>query len=366
MKFIRVTISILIISLRFLSAADPEGEKYFVYVSLRDDNAIRIYELNSADGGLKHIEEFKVDGGPASMCFNRDKNILYVAQRSSDRFSSFKIDSATGRLSFLNSVSAVDNPVFISTDKANKFLFSVYYAAGKFGLYKLAGDGSIADSAVQEIGGYVNPHSVLVDAANRFVFIADKSGDKIYQYRFAAADNRIVPNNPAIIVTDKNTGPRHFVFNNENSVVYFVNENSSSVSAFHFNGDDGKLGLFQTISTLPNNFRGTNTCADIHLTPGNKFLYASNRGHDSIARFAVDKKSGRLKFRGMTLTVKTPRAFEIDPSGNFLIAAGEDSGELEIYRINKETGDLTSLSSFYAGNRPSWVTILRFDKVSFQ
>lgn len=359
MKFRILQFVLLLFSAALLYGQKTEKKKCFVYVSLRDDNAIQVYELDTEKGELKHIEEYKLDGGPASMCFNPEKNILYVSHRASNGFSSHKIDTNSGRLTPFNSVRAIDNPVYISTDKKNNFLLSVYYAAGKSAIYKLKKDGSISDSLTQNNEGYVNPHSILTDATNRFVFIADKSGEKIYQYKFNDESGKIESNNPAEFVTVKNTGPRHFVFNNENTIAYFVNELGNSVSAYHLDKQNGTLELFQTVPTLPDDFTGSNTAADIHLTPNNNFLYATNRGCDSIAGFSVDKKTGLLQRIGIFPTEKTPREFDIDPAGKYLISAGEDSGNLALYLINKD-GKLIPLQIVSAGKRPSWVLTLIF------
>ena len=180
------------------------------------------------------------------------------------------------------------------------------------------------------------------------------------KYYFNPETGKINPTEPRAVSTAPDAGPRHFDFHGTKNIVYFVNETNSSVTAYHLNHTTGTLSPFQTISTLPESFTGQNTCADIHLTPDDRFLYASNRGHESIAAFAVDSGSGEFTTIGQYSTVKEPREFDIDPTGNFLIAVGEYSDSLASYRIHQGTGELETLQLIYVGDRPSWVLAVDF------
>ena len=169
-------------------------------------------------------------------------------------------------------------------------------------------------------------------------------------------DGSLTPNTPAKVSFKPNTGPRHFTFNPSGDIVYVVTEVSCTVDAFHYNKKEGTLaGPFQKITTKPSDFKLNNTCADIHITPNGKFLYASNRGHDSLAGFSVDQKTGLLTPIGWFAAEKEPREFSIDPSGNYIIAAGESSGRIILYRI-QEDGKLTPLKTYDVGHWPVWVT----------
>jgi 6-phosphogluconolactonase len=158
--------------------------------------------------------------------------------------------------------------------------------------------------------------------------------------------------------TKKGSGPRHFAFHPILPEVYFVNEKDSTVSVFEKDEITGKLKHLQTISTLPQNYQGPNTCADIHVTPNGKFVYASNRGHNSIAGYRVDAGSGKLEAIEQTVTEKIPRAFNIDPTGNFLVVAGQDSGKIAVFMIDSQTGKLTNTDSVQVGKGPAWVEIV--------
>ena len=337
------------------------GGNFYVYVSLRDDNAIAIYNMNKTDGSLTLIGKQDVEGGPGCMNLDPSRKFLYVCQRGKKALTSFKINRKTGQIILLNSVPAVDNPVYNATDKTGKYLLTAYYAAGKAAVYPLSKDGRIDASAVQVLQGFVHPHCIQSDNSNKYVYLADKGGDKIYQYKFNESSGRLSPNTPPEVISPKGTGPRHFVFNNSNTIVYFSDELNGTITAYKLSDNNSTLTLFQTISTLPDNYKGPNTTAEIRLTSDNKFLYASNRGPDDITAFSVGAKNGKLKKIGNYSTRKTPRAFQISPDGKYLIAAGEDSNNLQTYRINKETGALESLNITGTGARPSWILIIDHD-----
>jgi len=155
------------------------------------------------------------------------------------------------------------------------------------------------------------------------------------------------------------TGPRHLAFHQSLNIVYFANEFGSSVTAYRLNQAVGSLSKFQTLSSLPADFAGTNTGADIHLTPDGRFLYVSNRGHESIAAFSVDTITGALTSLGQFVTEKTPRSFAVDPSGKFLYAGGQGSGKIAAYRINRQSGQLAHFATYDAGKNPVWILTMQ-------
>jgi len=316
--------------------------------------------MNPETGGLDSVDTELVSGGPASLALDPTKRFLYIAQRSADSISAYNIDHQTGELTYLNTISAVDNPVYIATDKTGRFLLSAYYQANKVAIYSIESDGRVKGPAIQIFSTVNTPHAILTDASNRYVFIPNKIADKILQCQFNPETGKISPIDPAAVSTAPGAGPRHFDFHGTKDIVYFVNETNNSVTTYHLNNTTGTLSPFQSLSTLPESFTGENTCADIHLTPDDRFLYASNRGHDSIVAFAIDSGSGELTTIGRYATVGEPREFDIDPTGNFLYAAGEYSDSLASYRIHQETGELETLQVVYVGDKPSWVLAVDF------
>ena len=174
------------------------------------------------------------------------------------------------------------------------------------------------------------------------------------QFRFDAQTGHLTPNSPFRVEQPELLGPRHYCFHPTRNVVYFSNEQGSSITGYRLDTASGTLSATQTITTLPSGFTGRNTCSQIHLTPSARFLYVGNRGHNSIAGFAVDG-TGRLTAIGQTSTEPVPSAFCLDPAGRFIFAAGSASGRLASYRINGETGALTPMRTYAAGQRPQAV-----------
>ena len=181
----------------------------------------------------------------------------------------------------------------------------------------------------------------------------------IMQFRFDAQTGRLTPNTPFRVEPTERLGPRHYCFHPSLDLVYFSNEQGCSVTAYRLDRATGTLSATQTITTLPQGYTARNTCSQIHLTPAGKFLYVGNRGHNSIAGFAVDPATGHLTAAGQVPTEAVPSAFALDPTGRFVFAAGTASGRLASYRIDDGTGALTPLATYAAGQRPAAVLAAR-------
>ena len=337
--------------------AKNKNDFYYVYISLRKSDAIVMYKMNAASGELSLCDSLPVEGGPAPMTLSPDNKFLYAGERTTNTLSSFSIDHSTGKLTFLNRIKAVHGPVNLEVDKTGQFLLSVYYASGDAAVYGINKDGSLRDSAIQVIHGFVNPHAIHLDTANRFAFISDKGGDKIYSYHFDVKTGRLSPNSPAFFQTPTGTEPRHFVFYDKLNMVYFVNEKGNTVTSYRYNKEEVTLSVVQNITTLPDGFKEYSKCADIQFSKDHRFLYASNRGHNSIVVYSVNQKTGKLTTKGIYGTVDHPRSFAIDPEGNYLIAANEGGSDIEIHKINKTTGEPKKNKNMTVGEQPSWVIV---------
>ncbi len=342
--------------------ATSDEANTFLFVSLRGDNAIAIFRINPQDGSLEKILNQPVSGGPAALATDDLNRCLYVAQRSSNHISAYQIHPENGKLSLSNSIAAVDNPVYLSTDRSSKYLLSAYFAANKAAVYSINQDGTLQTTPTQVISTGTNPHAVLTDPSNRFLYLTNMTGNKIQLFRFDSISGKMNPSEPAELIPPANTGPRHMVFHRKMPLLYVVNELGNSVSVYQFDNESGSLTARQIISTLPDNYTGSSKCADIHLTPDNHFLYASNRGHESLAAFQVDTVTGLLSNVGIYPTVNSPREFDIDPTGTYLYAAGETSNNLAWYKIDKLTGTLDSLGTITVGKNPSWVLAVRMEE----
>jgi 6-phosphogluconolactonase len=188
-------------------------------------------------------------------------------------------------------------------------------------------------------------HQIILDAANRFAFVCDLGTDKVMIYRYNAAAGKLTPNDPPSVSVAAGAGPRHMVFDPSGRYAYVINELDSTITAFRYDAKLGLLKELQAISTLPEDFKGENTTAEIAVHPSGKFLYGSNRGHDSITIFAIDAASGQLKPLGHEPTGgHTPRHFTLDPTGKFLLAANQDSNNITVHRLDPTTGRLSPLN----------------------
>lgn len=333
------------------------GESQTVYVSLSGDNKLAWFNLDMETGKLERAGEIATDAGPGPMAVNKKRNLLYLGQRGNKTVAVYKL-GVKGTPEFLGKSPILGNPVYLALEPSRKWLLTAHYGEAKAGVYALSDKGLIQGEAVQVLNTDKNPHSIQVDPAGKTVYIPNTGADKIFVRGFDSSTGAIDTSNTADASSGMKSGPRHFAMHPILPEVYFINETDSSISVYEKGGKSGALKHLQTLSTLPKAYEGKNSCADIHITPNGRFLYGSNRGHDSIACFQVDLETGKLSSLGAETTEKTPRAFNIDPRGKFLIAAGQDSGKLAVYRINGETGGLTRTSTVEAGKSPAWVEIL--------
>ena len=339
----------------------------FMYISLQGDDKILIFSMDPDNGKLEPRGDTEVTGGPAPLTLDPERRFLYVGLRDAIKLSSYTVNSGTGELSLIGTASLEADPVYIATDRSGRFLLSAYYYAGKAAVHPIGEDGVAYGPPVEWLSTAPGAHSFQTDPSNRFAFVPHIAGNyglsgsngrnAIFQYRFSESTGRLTPNSPPTLTPEGEAGPRHFCFHPSIDVVYFSNEQGCSVTAYNLDRSAGTLTPFQTISTLPDDFGGSNICSQIQITPSGRFLYAPNRGHNSIAGFSVDRSSGRLTSIGHAPTEAVPRAFGLDPGGNFLFAAGLESGRLASYRINGDTGALEPLEVRVIGNRPMWVLI---------
>ena len=266
----------------------------------------------------------------------------------------YDIDADAGRLSLINVVgSGGAGPCHASVDATGRFLLAANYHGGSVCVAPINDDGSLEPLScfIQHEGSSVNPnrqeqahaHSINLDAQNRFAYVPDLGQDKVVIYRLDLEQGELVANDPAYVGTEPGSGPRHFDFHPNGARAYVINELGNTVTGYDYDSESGALTPFQTVGTLPAaGFGRSNTTADIHVHPSGRFVYGSNRGHDSIAIFSVDEETGRLTELGHESTQGwTPRNFAIDPSGEFLLAANQDTDNIVSFRIDGESGALT-------------------------
>ena len=333
-----------------------------VYLSIAGENRIAIYTFDASNGNIELQENINVTGSPGPLALSQCGNYLYAGLRSSHEIASFRIDAETKHLSHLRTISLDADTCYIATDKTGNFLLSAYYGAGKVTVHAIGDDKTVQGETLQTVETDIHAHCVETDASNRYAFVPHTvPRNTIYQFHFDEDTGTLTQNPVGNLNPGAPIGPRHFCFHPSKPILYFSNEQGSSVSAYTLweEGHPGALiDLQEDLSTLPADFEADNTCAQIHIDPQGQFLYVSNRGHDSIAGFAVDEESGKLTAIGQQLTEPTPRVFNIDGTGNFLFVGGQGSGRLATYRINRETGELSPIANPTIGESPMWVLFI--------
>ena len=332
---------------------------YYVYISVAAENKILIFKMEPETGKLLFQEGVELGGAPGPLAVDPNRELLYAGIRSNREISSFRIDQSTGSLSLIGTVSLDADPCYLSTDRRGNFLLSAYYGAGVAAVHPIGKDGAVGSPPIEWRSTAERAHCIRTAPSNQFVFVPHTAGPNlIFQFKFDENTGALTPNAVPKVIPEEGAGPRHFCFHPSKDILYFSNEQGCSVTAYHFDTSAGTLAPFQTISTLPDDFDGDNSCAQIHITPNGKFLYVSNRGHDSIAGFSIDSGTGRLISIGQQQTEAIPRAFTIDPTGNFLFAGGQASGRLASYRIDPQTGALSPLDTYTIGKQSLWVLII--------
>lgn len=335
---------------------------YHVYVSVSGEGRIARYAMDEATGALVHRGDQAASGRPAPLAVDPRRRFLYVARRDDLLLTAYRIDLESGALSELGSVPVETDPCYLATDRSGRWLFSAHYIGETAAVHRLEQDGRIAAPAVEWRHTGRGAHCFQTDRSNRFAFVPHIHGqgalNAILQFRFDAESGRLAPNRPPAVRPAGADGPRHFCFHPEKDLVYVSNEQGCSVSLYDFDADAGTLSLRQTVPTLPEGWQGKNTCAQIGMTPDGRYLYAPNRGHDSIAAFAIDPENGGLSALGQTPAEAVPRVFAIDPAGRFLVSAGLESGRLATYRIDAASGGLERIATDEVGKAPMWVSIL--------
>ena len=345
------------------SAQGAKSENYLLFVGTYtkgDSKGIYAYRFDAKSGEATSLGLAAETENPSFLAVDPSQRSLYAVNEltqykgaPSGAVTAFAIDRATGKLSPLNEVaSRGTDPCYIAFDKTGKYVLVANYTGGNVAVFPVSNDGRLgtATAFVQHVGVGKNPerqegphaHWIETTADNRFAIVADLGLDQLLIYRFEASKGSLTPNNPPFAKVEPGAGPRHVAFHPNGRFAYVVDELGSTINGFSFDPKKGEFHPLQTVSTLPAGFKGSNDTAEIHVHPNGKFLFASNRGHDSIVVFAIDQKTGSLKLvEHFSTQGKTPRNFEIDPTGTRLFVANQDSGTIVIFQIDPATGRLT-------------------------
>ncbi len=345
-----------------LTAWPVHANDMFVYFGTHASGPGKGFSLAHFDtdtGALTKPKFLIADEMPAFFVIHPDGHHLYTCNSTNTLhgegwISAYAIEPKTGQLTFLNRKSSGgSNPSYITLDKTSRFALVANYQGGNVTVTAIKPDGSLGDrtGSDQHTGHSVNPerqtqpyaHSIIVDPSNRFALSADLGVDKLYIYRFDEHDGSLMPI-PPFVAVKPGSGPRHVKFHPNARWVYLINELANTVTGFNWNAAKGSLAEFQTISTLPAGFTGSNTAAELEIHPNGRFLYGSNRGHDSLVVFAIDPANGKLSLvEHVSSRGKLPRNFTFDPTGRWILCTNHGSDNAVVFRVDDATGKLARL-----------------------
>ncbi len=340
------------------------------------------FELDLKNGSASKPKLVAETVNPSFVAIHPNQKFLYAVNEignfegeKTGAVSSFAIDAKTGALTFLNQhASGGGAPCHLVVDSKGKNVLVANYTGGSVASLPIAKDGKLgkATTVLQHKGSSVNErrqagphaHSINLDAVNRYAVVADLGLDKVLVYRFKEAKGTLVANKPDGTKVEPGSGPRHFAFHPRGKFAYVINELLLTVTAFAYDADKGKLESIQTITTLPEETgdrKGFST-AEVQVHPSGKFLYGSNRGHNSIVVYTINQDTGKLRYvENESTQGKAPRNFAIDPTGTFLLAENQGSDTIVLFRINQDTGELTATGEVIEAPTPVCVKFTPID-----
>ncbi|HVX13911.1 MAG TPA: lactonase family protein [Pirellulales bacterium] len=373
-------LAIITMGTSFAEAAADGSDKVRLYVGSYADakgDGIYLLELDLSNGKLTRLGATSGVQNPSFLAIHPNKRYLYSVcevpefeGKRTGAIAAFAIESDGGLRALNRESSGGEGPCHLIVDKAGKNVLAANYGGGSACCLPLDDKGRLAKASevVQHRGKSTNPqrqesphaHSVNLDRANHFAFVADLGLDEVLVYRFDAEKGSLKANEPPAAKVKPGSGPRHFAFHPSGRFAYVINEMALTITAFRYDEAHGVLSEVQTVSTLPEDAKGDNfSTAEVQVHPSGKFVYGSNRGHDTIASFAVDDQTGRLTPTGHASTGgKTPRNFGIDPTGKYLLAANQDSDNILVLKIDPASGKLSSTGNAIKVGRPVCVKFL--------
>ena len=325
--------------------ASPVTEPTKVLYVGGGDGKISIFTLEPATGALTAAGSVIAGDFPSFLAFDVAHLHLFAVLETGNKVAWFSIAKAPGALTTLNEVASAGGPTHVSVDKTGNHAMVANYGAGTTLVFAVNADGTLGAQTDSKSPG-TNSHQIISDPSNAFVFVPNKGSDTVSQFVFDAAKGTLTANAVSRLTMPAGSGPRHLEFHPDGKHAYLIDELNSTMTALAYDAGKGTLASLQTISTLPSGFSGTNTGAEVHVAPSGKFVYGSNRGHDSIVIYSVDASTGMLTLVGHEPTGgRTPRHFSIDATGTFLFAANQGSSNVVTFRIDAAKGTLTKLAT---------------------
>lgn len=329
--------------------------RFVVYVSCADRGEIHVLGLDAERGVLAPLQVVEAGGIVMPMAVSPDRRLLYAARRSEPFAALAYTIAGDGRLAPIGEAPLPASMAYVATDASGRWLLAASYPSARVSVSPIGADG-LPGPATLVLPTGPNAHAIRASADNRFVYATVLGADRVMVWRFDAESGALSP--AAEVEVRAGAGPRHFVFDARGSMLFLLNELDASIDAFSVDAASGALAHRQTVSALPPGFAGAPWAAELRLTPDGGFLYASERRSSVIAGFAVDAARGRLAPVGRWPTQAQPRGMAVDPSGRWLIVAGQLSHRVGLHRIDAATGALEAQGEVGVGLNPTWVEAL--------
>jgi 6-phosphogluconolactonase len=374
MKFARCLPWVIVSTILLLNSRERAmaQSNFWVYIGTNNrppgkSEGIYLFRLDTDSGSFSPVGVAAKMLDPGWQAISKDGKFLYtngtIDNHKKSIVAAFAIDPATGALKFINQQETNGNDTtHVDIDAARTCAVTANYNSGDMTVLPINSDGSLMPltAIIKHSGSSVDPvrqthpypHSANFDPTGKWVLVPDLGVDKVYVYRYDQASHALMDGDPPTVAVTPGSGPRHLSFSPDGKFAYLIHEMGGILTVFAWDAGKGRLTTLQTISTLPKDYTGENTSAEVHILPNGRFLYASNRGPDDLAIFSRNP-DGTVKLLGFESSGgKAPRDFNIDPSGNFLIAANQDSDSVTVFRVNQETGMLTRIGSPLEVPRP--------------
>lgn len=377
-NLMRNLLTVLVGAMLSSSVQTTRADDLLVFISAftaGDAGAIHAYQLDAETGGLRLVHRTTDVENPFFMAISPDQRFLYSVHalafggKENEEVAAFEIIGRTGQLSLLNRQSALGTAsCYLDVDATGKTVLVANYSTGNVAALPVGANGALgeASSFVQHAGSSVDParqqgpyaHCIVASPDNRFVFAADLGLDQILAYRLDAETSQLSPNRQPFVRTPPGAGPRHLTFHPNGKHLYAINELKNSVTQFDYVDGTGMLIEQQTIKTLPEDFDGTSHCADLKITPDGRFLYSTNRGHDSIAGYRIGDK-GQLTLIGIESSLGNgPQNLAITPDGKLLLCANMPGDNVAVFHIDSGSGKLKPVGDPLSMPRPSCIMLL--------
>jgi 6-phosphogluconolactonase (cycloisomerase 2 family) len=357
--------------------AGSESQRSFAYVGSYTrgplgghGEGLSVFGVDPVSGEWQELQVLKELADPSFLALGRN-GVVYAVHESTQQVSAFAIDPATGLLTHLNTEATRGTlPAALSLDPSERFVIVANYQGGTVAVLPLLEGGKLGPiSQLIALEGQPgpdpkeqnqsHPHDIVFDPSGRYLIVPDKGFDRIFIFDFDSASGQLTPANPPFVTVHSGSGPRHLVFHPEGNYAYLINELGSTVSVFVYNSAGPALTHLQTLSTLPDDFEGDNTTAEIMIDPSGRYVYGSNRGHDSIVVYAIDEGSGYLSpVQWISSGGKVPRFFMLNKSGRLVYAANQDSDNITFFKVDPATGHLAPTGQVIQTGSPVCIKVV--------